>query len=218
MKRREFIALLGSAAAVWARTARGDKQYHIVILHSGFPRRTPIDHLFDALRERGYEDGRTAKIALLGGEGNPDRLKTLVAGIASERPDVTIAVTSPATIGLKRAGLLSPVVFAFVSDPVGQGIIASLAHPGGNFTGISYSETKIGSKRLEFLLAAVPNSRRAAVIWGSGFPENAAIANAVEAAAQARNLPTLSRKVTQLSDLTLHSTTRQDPGRMPSSF
>jgi putative tryptophan/tyrosine transport system substrate-binding protein len=202
MRRREFIVLLGSTAAVWARAARAEKTYRIVILHSGFPRRTPIDHLFDALRERGYEDGRTAKIELLGGEGDPERLKALIADIVSQKPDVTIAVTSPAALGLKRAGLLTPVVFAFVSDPVGQGIVASLAHPGGNFTGISYSETKIGSKRLEFLLGAVPAARRAAIIWGAGFPENVAMANAVEAAAQARSLPAFSRKVTQLNDLT----------------
>jgi len=203
MERREFIALLGSTAAIWVRAARADKLRRIVILHSGFPRRTPIDHLFDALRERGYEDGRTAKIELLGGEGDPDRLKALIAGVVSEKPDVTIAVTSPAALGLKQAGLTTPVVFAFVSDPVGQGIVASLAHPEGNFTGISYSETKIGSKRLEFLLGAVPTARRTAVIWGSGFPENAAMATAVEAAAQARGLPALSRKVIQLNDLAL---------------
>jgi ABC-type uncharacterized transport system substrate-binding protein len=192
--------MLGSTA-VSVHAARADKLYRIVILHSGFPRRTPIDHLFDALRERGYEDGRNAKIKLLGGEGDPDRLKTLITGIVSEKPDVTIAITSPAALGLKQAGLLTPVVFAFVSDPVGQGIVASLPHPGGNFTGISYSETNIGSKRLEFLLAAVPNARRVAIIWGSGFPENAAIADAVEAAARARSLPALLRKVIQLNDL-----------------
>jgi ABC-type uncharacterized transport system substrate-binding protein len=201
MRRREFIALLGITAAVWARTARGAKQYHIVILHSGFPRRTPIDHLFDALRKRGYEDGRTAKIELLGGEGDPDRLKVLIDGIVSEKPDVTIAVTSPAALGLKEAGLATPVVFAFVSDPVGQGLVASLAKPGGNFTGISYSETKIGSKRLEFLLDAVPAAQRVAIIWGSGFPENAAIANAAGSAAQLRKLLIFSRKIVTLNDL-----------------
>jgi putative ABC transport system substrate-binding protein len=168
----------------------------------GFPDESPIDHLFEALRGRGYEDARTAKIELLGGEGDPDRLKTLIAGIVSEKPDVTVAVTSPAALGLKQAGLLTPVVFAFVSDPVGQGIVASLAHPGGNFTGISYSETKIGSKRLEFLLAAIPTARRVAIIWGGGFPENTAIADAVEVAARARNLSAFSRKVIQLNDLT----------------
>ncbi len=120
----------------------------------------------------------------------------------SEKPDVTIAVTSPAALGLKRAGVVTPVVFAFLSDPIGQGIVASLAHPGGNFTGISYSEAKIGSKRLEFLLNVVPSAQRVAIIWGTGFPENAAMANAIEASAQARSLPTLSRKVVQLNDLT----------------
>jgi len=71
MRRREFIALLGSTAAVWVRAARADKLYRIVILHSGFPRRTPIDYLFDALRERGYEDGRTAKTNCLVARATP---------------------------------------------------------------------------------------------------------------------------------------------------
>ena len=202
MRRRGVIALLGGAAAWPLTMARADKLYRIVILHSGFPRRTPIDHLFDALRERGYEGGRTAEIELLGAEGNPDRLKELTARIVSERPDVTIAVTTPAAVGLKKASVLTPVVFVFVSDPVGQGIVPSLAHPEGNFTGISYSETKIGSKRLELLLAAVPTAQRMAIIWGSGFPENVAIGSAVEAAAQTRSLPVLSRKIVELDDLT----------------
>ena len=93
MRRRELIKGIAGLTIAWPLTmarARADKLYRIVILHSGFPRRTPIDHLFDALRERGYEDGRTAEIELLGAEGNPDRLKELTARIVSEGPDVTL--------------------------------------------------------------------------------------------------------------------------------
>ena len=74
--RREFITLLGGAAAAWSLSLHAADQRHIVILHSGFPNRTPIDRLFNALNERGYG---AANIELLGGEGDPDRLKTLIA-------------------------------------------------------------------------------------------------------------------------------------------
>jgi putative tryptophan/tyrosine transport system substrate-binding protein len=93
LKRREFITLLGGAAiSGWPLCLRAADQRRIVILHSGFPNRTPIDRLYNALNERGY---RAANIELLGGEGNPDRLKMLVVQIVEQKPDVTIALTSP---------------------------------------------------------------------------------------------------------------------------
>src|SRR5262249_5544123 len=186
MHRGEFITLVGGAAmSGWPLYLRAADQRRIVILHSGFPNRTPIDRLYNALNERGY---RAANIELLGGEGDPDRLKTLIAQIVKQKPDVTIALTSPAARGLKQADLSSPVVFAFVPDPIGQGIVANLAHPGGNFTGITYSETVIGSKRLGIILDVVPSAQRVAIIWGSGFPENVSMAKAIETSAQTRKL------------------------------
>src|SRR5262249_37203307 len=158
---------------------------HIVILHSGFPNLTPIDRLFAALRGLGYENGHTATIDLLAGEGDANRLNALVAGLATERPDVVIAITSPAVLALKSAGVSSPVVFAFVPDPVGLGIVSSLAHPGGNFTGVTYSETVLGGKRLELLVDALPSIRRVAVFWSRAFPENLRILNTIRDAASA---------------------------------
>ena len=144
-------------------------------MHSGFPDRTPIHVLIEALRALGYENGNTAMMELLGAEGDAKRLDTLVAGLASKKPDVIIALTSPAALALKQAAVVTPVVFAFVTDPVGLGIVASLAHPGGNFTGITYSEATLGGKRLDLLLEALPGTRRVAVIWSRSFSENAAI-------------------------------------------
>jgi putative tryptophan/tyrosine transport system substrate-binding protein len=198
MKRREFITLLGGAAAALPLAAGAADQRRIVILHSGFPNRTPIDRLYNALNERGY---RAANIELLGGEGDPDRLKMLVAQIVEQKPDVTIALTSPAARGLKQANLSAPVVFVFVPDPIGQGIIGSLAHPGGNFTGITYSETAIGSKRLGIILDVVPSAQRVAIVWGSGFPENVGMVKAIETSAQTRKLSVFSREVSKVHDL-----------------
>jgi putative tryptophan/tyrosine transport system substrate-binding protein len=108
MRRRVF--LIGSIALTIAGTARGGEQPRIVILHSGFPKRTPIDRLFEALRDLGYENGRTATIDLLGGEGDSVRLKAIVAELHAQRPNVVIAITSPAVLALKDAGV-SPCRF-----------------------------------------------------------------------------------------------------------
>jgi putative tryptophan/tyrosine transport system substrate-binding protein len=198
MKRRDLIAgLLLTPFAMPAFAAV--KQ--ISILHSGFPNRTPVHVLLEALRRLGYENGNTAVIEVLGAEGDAKRLDALVADLAARKPDVIIALTSPAVLALKQAGVVMPVVFAFVTDPVGLRIVASLARPGGNFTGITYSEATLGGKRLELLLDAVPGTRRVAVIWSRSFSENAAIFNAIRQAAQARGVEVLSKEMEGAQDL-----------------
>jgi putative ABC transport system substrate-binding protein len=200
MRRRRFIRLCGVALA-WPTAARAQQPRRIGILHSGFPDRTPIHVLFAALRTLGYEDGRTAAIELLGGEGDPDRLNTLVAKLAAQRPDVIIALTPPAVLALKQAGVTTPVVFAFVSDPVGLGIVTSLAHPGANFTGLSFSDAVLGGKRLELLMDALPNLKRVAVIWGRSFAGNSAIFDVIREAARARSVEIFSRELRGSDDL-----------------
>src|SRR5258705_10838941 len=132
MRRRDLIAGLVLASLAPPALA-AVKQ--ISILHSGFPNRTPIHVLIDALRARGYEDG-TATIELLGAEGDAQRLDTLVTGLVSKKPDVIIALTSPAVLALKQAGVVTPVVFAFVTDPVRQGIVESLVHRACELQGV----------------------------------------------------------------------------------
>lgn len=160
MRRRKFIASFSagvawSFAATLGTPALTREPPKIIILHSGFPNRTPIHLLFEALRKLGYENDRTAKIELLGGEGDSNRLSALVAQIGSQKPDVVIAITSPAVVALKEGRLHIPIVFAFVPDPVGLGVVESLAHPGGYFTGVTYSESALGGKRFELLLDAI---------------------------------------------------------------
>ena len=198
MRRRDLIA--GLLLMPLARPALAAVK-RISILHSGFPNRTPIHFLIDALRALGYENGNTAEIELLGGEGNSERLKTLVAGLVSKKPDVIIAITSPATLALKQAGIVTPVVFAFVTDPVRLGLVVSLARPGGNFTGVTYSEVTLGGKRLELLLEALPGARRVAVIWSRSFSENAAIYDAIREAARSRGVEVFSKELEGVQDL-----------------
>jgi putative tryptophan/tyrosine transport system substrate-binding protein len=169
-------------------------------LHSGFPNRTPIHLLIEALHALGYEDGSTATIELLGGEGNTERLNALIAHLAAQRPDVIIAITSPAVLGLKQAAVPTPVVFAFLSEPVGLGIVESTAHPGGNFTGITYSEASLGGKRLELLVDALPGTKRVCVLW-SPHPEVAAFLENVRRSGLARGIEIFSRELRDLEDL-----------------
>jgi putative ABC transport system substrate-binding protein len=201
VKRREFITLLGGAVAAWPVVARAQQHRRISILHSGFPNRTPIRLLFAALRTLGYEDGRTAVIELLGGEGDPSRLNALVAELAAQPPEVIIALTDPAVLALQQAGVTTPVVFAFVSDPVGLGIVKSPARPGGNFTGISYSDAVLGGKRLELLMDMLPSLQRVAVIWSRDFAGNSAIFGAIRAAAPARRVELFPRLLRGADDL-----------------
>jgi hypothetical protein len=128
MRRRDFIA--GALAGSVSSRGIAQQPPRIVILHSGFPTRTPIHEFYEALRLLGYENGQTADIELLEGKGDPQRLKTLVKGLRNSSPSVIVGLTSPAVLALRDAQVSAPVVFAFVADPVGLGVVNSLARPG----------------------------------------------------------------------------------------
>ena len=195
------------SGAVWLglgplpQLVQAQERRWISILHSGFPDRTPIHLLFEALRAHGFEDGRSATVELLGGEGDPERLKSLIAQLTSQKPDVIIALTPPAALGLKQAGTTIPVVFAYVPDPVGLGLVNSLARPSGNFTGITYSNPTLGGKRLEILLDAVPGVKRVAVIGDFGFTGNAAMVHSIKSSAAAHGVEIYVRQLAGLEDL-----------------
>jgi len=203
MRRRDLLAFVLGVAALGSISpaAHAQTKPRISILHSGFPKRTPINSLIDALRSLGYENDRTAAIELLGGEGDPNRLNALIAKLAAEKPDVIIALTSPAALGLKQAGVTTPVVFGFVPDPVGLNIVESLAHPGANFTGITYSDAALGGKRLELLADAVPGIKHVAVLWARSFPENATMLENIRRSATPRGIAIFAREVQGVEDV-----------------
>src|SRR5215510_1355879 len=203
MKRREFIILLGgSTAAAWrlAPYAFALDLPRISILHSGFPNRTPIHVLFEELRALGYEQGRTATIDLYGAEGDSARLSTLVDQLANQKPNVIIGLTTPAVRALKYVGVTTPVVFGFVSDPIGLGIVESLARPGTNFTGVTYGDAVLGGKRLELLIDALPGTKRVAVLWGR-FPENVLLFEDISKSASTLGIEIVSRELPGANDL-----------------
>jgi putative tryptophan/tyrosine transport system substrate-binding protein len=199
MRRRTFIAGLFGASTMTA--VHAGERPRIAVLHSGYPERTPIHLLFEALQKLGHENGRTATIELLGGEGNADRINAHVVRLAAQKPAVIIAITSPAVLSLKRAGLKTPVVFAFVPDPIGLGIVESYAHPGGGFTGVTYSEAALGGKRLELLLDALPPTRRVAFFWSRQLSESVAFLDSIRSAAAPRGMEVFSREIVGIEDL-----------------
>lgn len=205
VRRREFIGLLGATVVALVIVnpipLSAEGRPHISILHSGFPNRAPLQYLFAELRALGYDDGRTADIELLGAEGNEERLRTLVEQLGAEKPTVIIGITSPAVLAIKRAGLTTPVVFQSVADPVGLGIVESLAHPGGNFTGVAYSEAELGGKRLELLVDAIPTAKRVAVIWSASLLENAAMLDNIGRSASKLDVDIYPRQLAGVDDL-----------------
>jgi putative ABC transport system substrate-binding protein len=196
---RRRALLVGGALATLATPAGAQTRPTISILHSGFPERTPVHLLIDALRTLGYEDGRSATIEVLGAEGSPDRLNAQVARLTSARPAVIVAITPPAVLALQRAGLTTPIVFLFVTDPVGLGIADSLSRPGRNITGVASGDTGIGAKRLELLTDAIADVRRVAVLWGDN-AENTAILDSIRAAAAARGIALFVREIRGVDD------------------
>lgn len=108
----------------------------------------------------GYEEGRNAVIEARYADGDPDRLAELAADIARSRVDVIVAATTPAVRAAQRAAPSVPVIMAFAGDPVGDGLVSSLAHPGGNTTGFSAAVTEIAAKRVEFLRAVLPDAKQ----------------------------------------------------------
>src|SRR5690348_11486427 len=199
MKRREFIRLLGGAAA-GARCfpANAQLQPRISILHSGFPKHSAIYLLFKALSKLGYGD---ADIDLLGAEGDPVRLKALVDQLGAQRPVVIIAITSPAALALKEARLKIPVVFVSVLDPVAIGLVESFSHPGGDFTGVTYSEAGISGKQLELLIDAISGLTRVAVLWSASVSGNPYRLESIRNAAYTRGIEIFARKLSGVEDL-----------------
>jgi putative ABC transport system substrate-binding protein len=177
MRRREFITLLGGAAAVWPLAARAQQPGKLpTIGYLGVATPTGTS-LWDAafvrrLRELGWIEGRTVAIDYRWAEGRTERFSEIAAEFVQRKVDV-IVTTAAGAAAAKQVTSDIPIVFTLATDPIGIGLVASLARPGGNITGLSNQSTELASKRLELLRGIVPEFRRLAIL------ANVAAANAV---------------------------------------
>ena len=153
IRRRDFITLLGSAAAAWPRAARAQpsgKTYRIGLLGPGSyaGRKRDIDALRMGLRRLGYEEGRNLVIEYRWAEGRYDRLLELTAELVKLNIDVLVTAGTPGALAAKQATSTIPIVLAAVGDPVAAGIVDSLARPGGNVTGLTFFFVEVCAKRV----------------------------------------------------------------------
>jgi ABC-type uncharacterized transport system substrate-binding protein len=190
MNRREFITLLGGAAAAWPLAARAQQAGKLPTV--GFLGTTSPSIMSQwtaafvgRLRELGWIEGRTIKIEYRWAEGRGERYAEIAAEFVRLKVDV-IVTTGPAAPQAKKATSVIPIVLALSGDPVGAGLVASLARPGGNITGLSMQWPDAAGKRLELLREVVPSFRRLAIMVNVGFPD--AVLEASEAKAVARSL------------------------------
>ena len=167
LRRREFVALLGSAAAAWPLAARAQPTTTPVIgfLHPGSPEAFPerVRGFRQGLKDAGFLEGENVAIEYRWAEEQPDRLPALAAELVRRRVAV-IVTPAIGAFAAKAATSTIPIVLLSNQDPVKLGLVASLARPGGNLTGISFVSAELSAKRLELLQALVPGAARLAVL------------------------------------------------------
>jgi putative ABC transport system substrate-binding protein len=171
MNRREFITLLGGAAAAWPLAADAQQSERmrrigaLMYLAADDPDSPALMAAFvRGLQELGWIEGRNIQIDYRWGGGDLDRIRRYAAELVALAPDVILVTSGSALAALQNATRTVPIVFASVSDPVGAGYVASLARPGGNTTGFALFEYSISGKWLELLKQIAPGMTRAAVI------------------------------------------------------
>jgi len=171
MRRRQFIKLIGGAAAAWPLAAHAQQSSNKipvvgVLWHAGSAQEEEVYRsvVVKAFNELGYIDGKNIRLEHRFPAENPDRFRTLARELVDLKPDVIIAVSNLSALEAKRATITIPIVFVNAFDPVGQGLVESLARPGGNATGNSIMAIDLSGKRLELLKEAIPNLSRVALL------------------------------------------------------
>jgi ABC-type uncharacterized transport system substrate-binding protein len=173
MRRREFIALLGSGAAIWPLVAhgqQGERMRRIGVLEETAEddkeRNSQFAKFRDGLASFGWVEGRTVHIEHRFAAADAGRYEPLAKELVALQPEVILAVSTPVTAALQRQTSTIPIVFLGVSDPIGSGFVANLARPGSNLTGIMLYEAGIAGKWLAMLKEIAPRATRVALVAG----------------------------------------------------
>ena len=205
MRRREFITLVGNAAA-WPLTARAQqpaKVPTIRFLGAGTPLVWGqwVAAFVQRLRELGWIEGRNVAIEYRWAEGRDERFAEIAAEFVRLKVDVIVTSGTPTVVAAKQATSVIPIVFATAGDPVGTGLVASLARPGGNVTGLSVQITDLAGKRLELLREVVPGLRRLAIMGNVGNPATVLEMAEARAAAQTLGLEVATFEIRRAEDI-----------------
>jgi putative ABC transport system substrate-binding protein len=172
MRRREFITLIGGAAATWpvaARAQQPDRMRLVGVLmgyaESDSTAQTWLAAFQAALGKLGWTEGSNLRIELRWSAGDADAMRSLATELVDLRPDAIFGVTTPVVAALARETRTIPIVFTSVTDPIGAGFAANLAHPGGNITGFTVNDSALGAKWVELLKEIAPHTVHVALLF-----------------------------------------------------
>jgi len=190
VKRRVFITLIGGAAAwplaAWAQ--QPERRHRIGFLRAEKPPAPWMDAFQKELRELGYEEGKNIFFEYRWAGGDDARLPELAGDLVRLNVDVIVVSGTPAILALKEATTTIPIIMAAAGDPVGTGIVKSLARPGANITGMSNMIPDVGGKRLQLLREFAPTAVRIGVIWNANNPFTQSVIQESENAARILNV------------------------------
>jgi putative ABC transport system substrate-binding protein len=205
MRRREFITLLGAAA--WPAAARAQQPHKtptVGFLGATTPAASGqwIAAFAQRLRELGWIERRNVAIEYHFAEGRNERMAEIAAEFVRARADAIVAQGTQAALTAKNATAAIPIVFVLPGDPVGSGLVASLARPGGNVTGLSSQTSDLGGKRLDLMREIVPGLRRLAMMGNAGNPANVSDMDEFQTAAKASGLDAITFEIRRTEDIT----------------
>lgn len=207
MRRRKLLTIIG-AAAVWPVLARGQQSQPKKVVTIGLlgsdtaqAQSAMVAAFVNRLHELGWTEGRNVTIEYRWAEGRTERLAELASELVRLRVDLILTHNTPPTLAAKNATSVIPIVFATAGDAVGSGIVASLARPGGNVTGLSSLQPETAGKRVELLRELVPDLRRLAVLTDVGNPYSARDIGEVQDAARRLGIELLMFKIRQDEDI-----------------
>jgi putative tryptophan/tyrosine transport system substrate-binding protein len=205
VRRRDFITGMAGSAAAWPLAARAQapKLPTIGFAIGSMPQNVPVDALARRLRELGWVDGRNVAIELRWAEGRGERLNEIANEFVQLNVDVIVTVGTAGVLAAKRATSTIPIVFPIASDPIGAGLVESLARPGGNVTGLSLQQTELAGKRVELLREITPNLRRLAVIANvsGAAPDPITEVREISSAARAVGLGVMTLEIRRAEDI-----------------
>jgi putative ABC transport system substrate-binding protein len=205
-RRRDFITLVGGITAAWPLTARAQQPAKLPTI--GFlgaatasARSQWVAAFVQRLRELGWIEGRTVAIEYRWAEGRSERFAEIAAEFVRLKVDVIVTYATPPAIAAKKATAVIPIVSAVMGDPVGADLVASLARPGGNVTGLSNQSADLAAKRLEILREVVPGLRRLAVLANVSNPVSGVEIGELQAAAKALGLDVVTLEIRRAEDI-----------------